>query len=49
VALAWSELEPSESLLFSPACASFDEFLNFRDRALRFRDYVRAAYAPQPR
>jgi len=43
VARAWSELRPGETLLFSPACASFDEFLNFRDRALRFREHVQAA------
>lgn len=43
VALAWSQLRPGETLLFSPACASFDEFLNFRDRALRFREYVQSA------
>lgn len=43
VALAWSELRPGEALLFSPACASFDEFLNFRDRALRFREHVQSA------
>ncbi len=43
VARAWAELRPGEALLFSPACASFDEFLNFRDRALRFREHVQAA------
>ncbi|MBM3987570.1 MAG: UDP-N-acetylmuramoyl-L-alanine--D-glutamate ligase [Planctomycetes bacterium] len=43
VARAWGELRQGETLLFSPACASFDEFLNFRDRALRFREHVQAA------
>lgn len=43
VARAWNELRPGETLLFSPACASFDEFLNFRDRALRFREHVQSA------
>ena len=43
VARAWNELRPGEALLFSPACASFDEFLNFRDRALRFREHVQSA------
>lgn len=30
------------TLLFSPACASFDAFSNFRERALRFRETLRA-------
>lgn len=38
----WSELEPGEELLFSPACASFDAFRNFRDRALAFRECLRS-------
>ena len=37
VALALARLEPGEALLFSPACASFDAYLNFRERALAFR------------
>ncbi len=43
VALAWNQVHPGEALLFSPACASFDEFLNFRDRALRFREHLQSA------
>jgi UDP-N-acetylmuramoylalanine-D-glutamate ligase len=30
-------MEPGEELLFSPACASFDAHLNFRERALAFQ------------
>jgi UDP-N-acetylmuramoylalanine--D-glutamate ligase len=29
------------TLLFSPACSSFDAFLNFRERAMAFRSYLR--------
>ena len=35
------------TLLFSPACASFDAYLNFRERALEFRR--RLAGADEPR
>ncbi|MBK7643159.1 MAG: UDP-N-acetylmuramoyl-L-alanine--D-glutamate ligase [Planctomycetes bacterium] len=34
---AFELMQPGEELLFSPACASFDAFLNFRERALAFR------------
>jgi UDP-N-acetylmuramoylalanine--D-glutamate ligase len=34
---AFEGLGPGEELLFSPACASFDGYLNFRERALAFR------------
>jgi UDP-N-acetylmuramoylalanine--D-glutamate ligase len=37
VQAAFAGMEPGEELLFSPACASFDAFLNFRERALAFR------------
>jgi UDP-N-acetylmuramoylalanine--D-glutamate ligase len=37
VELAFAHLVPGEELLFSPACASFDAYRNFRDRALAFR------------
>ncbi len=35
---ALASLAPGETLLYSPSFASFDEFRNFRDRALLFRD-----------
>jgi len=37
VARAFATMEPGEALLFSPACASFDAYRNFRDRARAFR------------
>lgn len=37
VALAFEHMLAGEELLFSPACASFDAYLNFRERALDFR------------
>lgn len=37
VARAFAAMEPGEALLFSPACASFDAYRNFRDRARAFR------------
>ncbi len=35
--------EPGDSVLLSPACASFDEFKNFEDRGDKFREWVKAA------
>lgn len=37
IAEAFARMQPGEELLFSPACASFDAYLNFRERALAFR------------
>ncbi len=37
VASAFEGMQSGEELLFSPACASFDAYLNFRERALAFR------------
>jgi UDP-N-acetylmuramoylalanine--D-glutamate ligase len=37
VRLAYERMRAGEALLFSPACASFDAFLNFSDRAAAFR------------
>jgi UDP-N-acetylmuramoylalanine--D-glutamate ligase len=34
---AFAAMQPGETLLFSPAAASFDAYRNFRDRALAFR------------
>lgn len=39
--LAFERMGPGEELLFSPACASFDGYLNFSDRALAFRAALR--------
>lgn len=40
VALAFRRPRPGETLCFSPACASFDAYSNFRARALAFRRAV---------
>lgn len=37
VETAFAKMEPGEELLFSPACASFDAYLNFKERALAFQ------------
>jgi UDP-N-acetylmuramoylalanine--D-glutamate ligase len=37
VETAFARMEPGEELLFSPACASFDAYLNFKERALAFQ------------
>jgi UDP-N-acetylmuramoylalanine--D-glutamate ligase len=37
VRLAYRHMEAGEALLFSPACASFDAYLNFAERAAAFR------------
>jgi UDP-N-acetylmuramoylalanine--D-glutamate ligase len=46
VRLAFEKMAPGEELLFSPAAASFDAFLNFRERALAFRRALPAADEP---
>jgi UDP-N-acetylmuramoylalanine--D-glutamate ligase len=43
-ALSW--MEPGEALLFSPACASYDQHLNFKERALAFRRALAEAAEP---
>jgi len=53
VARAFELARPGEHLLFSPACASFDQYLNFQDRAMAFRRAVdrlreRPAGLPDP-
>ncbi len=40
VAIAFGRMRPGEELLFSPAAASFDAYLNFRERALAFRNVL---------
>jgi UDP-N-acetylmuramoylalanine--D-glutamate ligase len=42
VETAWSMTSPGDTLLFSPAAASFDAYRNFRERALDFRACVAA-------
>ncbi len=39
---AFSDSEPGEVVLLSPACASFDQFEDFEERGLRFRALVEA-------
>ena len=40
VALAANLATPGDAVLFSPACASFDMFRDYRDRGQQFRDLV---------
>ena len=41
LACAWAHARPDESVLFSPAFASFDQYANFRERAEEFRTWAR--------
>ncbi|MBI4125126.1 MAG: hypothetical protein HY466_04270 [Deltaproteobacteria bacterium] len=42
VALAEQEARPGETVLFSPACASFDMFRDYEERGEKFMDLVRS-------
>lgn len=42
VSLAFQEAKSGEVVLFSPACASFDMFQNYKDRGEQFKKYVQA-------
>jgi UDP-N-acetylmuramoylalanine--D-glutamate ligase len=39
---AFADAEPGEVILLSPACASFDQFVDFEGRGARFRELVEA-------
>ena len=42
VSEAWRESDPGDVVLFSPGCASFDQFASFADRGNAFLECVRA-------
>ncbi|MCC6671349.1 MAG: UDP-N-acetylmuramoyl-L-alanine--D-glutamate ligase [Planctomycetes bacterium] len=46
LAAALETARPGDALLFSPAFASFDQYLNFRARAEDFRGWLRALVSP---
>ena len=39
---AAAEAEPGDTVLLSPACASFDQFRDFEQRGDKFRELVEA-------
>jgi UDP-N-acetylmuramoylalanine--D-glutamate ligase len=42
VAQASAMARPGDRVILSPACPSYDMFLNFADRGRRYKDIVRA-------
>ncbi|MCX8164824.1 MAG: UDP-N-acetylmuramoyl-L-alanine--D-glutamate ligase [Aquificaceae bacterium] len=46
VSMAFDIAVPGDVLLFSPACASFDMFKDYKDRGNRFKDYVNSLTKP---
>jgi UDP-N-acetylmuramoylalanine--D-glutamate ligase len=42
VTSAAAQARPGETVLLSPACASFDQFRDFEDRGAQFRAAVEA-------
>lgn len=45
----WAHSKPGEAIVLSPACASTDQFRNFRDRGERFTAMVQTFADPQNR
>ena len=45
----WSHSRPGEAIVLSPACASTDQFHNFRHRGQRFDDLVQQLANPHNR
>ncbi|OPZ96173.1 MAG: UDP-N-acetylmuramoylalanine--D-glutamate ligase [Bacteroidetes bacterium ADurb.Bin408] len=41
VDLAYKVSQPGETVLLSPACASFDLFANYEDRGNQFKEFVK--------